>query len=129
LDGVLDRHKQGLDVPRQRTAPHHSRPDFYRRIRNERPTQANISEVVVEVRPASAVQRVTRCSNSWATFAPRTGAAEISPALVGEKHIRPMLGPLKFTLQPACAACQGHQIRVVGDRDQEVDVFGRLASR
>ena len=126
---MFDRGKYGLDVLRHSAAPHHGRPNLDWRIRDERLSQANVSKVVVQVRPPPTVQRVTGCPNAWPTFAPSTRAPEVVPALVGQKHIRPMIQPLKSTLQSARTACERRQIGSVRDGDQQVDIFGRRLRR
>ena len=129
LNGVFDRGQQGFDIWWHVATPDHRRPDLDRRTGNERLIQPNVAEVIVQMRASSTVQGVTGCPNAWPALAPRTCAPKVPPTLIGQEHICPMIQPLKSPLQLAGTTSEGHQIGVVGYRDQQVDILGRRLRR
>jgi hypothetical protein len=111
-------------------APDHGPPDLDRRTCIERLIQPNVAEVVVQMLPSSTVKGVTGCPNPWSALPPCTGAPDVVvPAIIGQKHICPMIQPLKPPLQLTGTSGEGSQIGAVGYRDQQVDILRRRLRR
>jgi hypothetical protein len=62
-------------------AQDHRRPDLNRWPCDERLSQPNVAEVVVQMRPSSTVQSITGGPNARPALAPRTGAPEVGMSL------------------------------------------------
>jgi len=95
-----------------------------RRLRNDSRRQDDGIQIVVQVWPTTAVTRVAAQPPPGAAFPPGAGATKIPPSRIGEKHVSAGPEALGAALQPTCGSRERNQVRVVGYRDQEVNILG-----
>jgi hypothetical protein len=101
LDGVLERRDHFVEIWRQPAAALDYRPERHRRCLDEVSAERDIIEVVVKVRPPTAMTGVARLPNARSAILPATRSTDIVAALVREEHVRTAVEALGMALQAA----------------------------
>ena len=101
LDGVFERRKNFFDVRWQLATTLDAWPERDRRRKNQAAVQANRFEIVVQIRPPTAMKGIARLPHARPAVLPVTRSSDVCAAFVGEKHVSTPIEALCVALQTA----------------------------
>ncbi len=99
VDGVFERHKNFFDIWRHMATTLDAWPERDWRREDQAGVQPNGVEVVVQIRPLAAVKGIARLPHARPAVLPSTCSADVTPTLVGEKHVSAPIETLGVPLQ------------------------------
>ena len=123
LDGVFECRNHFFNIRWQFDPALDERPDGDRWRQNDVRVQVNRLEIVVKIRPATAMQRIAGLANTRAAILPMTRSADVRTLLVGKKYIGASIEALRVPLQTSRTRGQPCEVGIVSHDDEYVDVL------
>lgn len=101
----------------------YNRPDFKRRLLHQTGAEPNIIKIIMQIMPYSTVPRITGRTKLWSTPTPMTNTSNVHPRWIGEENVGSLILPLCYSFQPPGCSCQCCQIRVIINRNKDINIF------